>query len=651
MDFMFNFSLSKVSQFTGNVCLRPDCYFYGMIKRLAPWLLCAMLAGCSSRKETNSEKIPMTSHDPHSFAQPDSARMTHLSLDLKVDFKRQVLEGTATCLVDVKPGAPAVLFDTRDLSIASVAVDGQPVRDFQLGDSVEFLGRALRVPVTEGKHAVLIRYSTSPKAAALQWLNPQQTAGKKQPFLFTQSQAILARTWAPVQDSPGIRFTYDATLRVPDGLMAVMSAENPVARSQDGIYRFKMEQAIPAYLLALAVGDFDYHRYDHRCGVYAEPTTMGAAADEFTDLPKMIAAAEQLYGPYAWGRYDLIILPPSFPFGGMENPRVTFATPTIIAGDKSLTTLVAHELAHSWSGNLVTNATWNDFWLNEGFTVYFENRIMEALYGKDFADMQRRLGQDDLLETVNDLGAANPDTRLKLDLKGRDPDDGVSDIAYEKGNNLLLVIEQYTGREKWDRFLNDYFRKHAFSTMTTEAFLEELRAGLFAQDPGGWDSLKIEEWVYRPGLPANMLRIESERFNKVEQVVANWKNGVVPTKEATNGWSAFEWVHFLRSLPDSLSQQDLRYLDDTFGFSRTGNNEILFAWMEYAIRAGYSTVYPALESFLTEVGRRKYVKPLFQALLKTPQGRVEAQKIYAAARPNYHPITQATVDELMAEMK
>lgn len=575
--------------------------------------------------------------------------MTHLSLDLTVDFKRQVLEGTATCSVDVQPGSTSVIFDTRDLHIASVTVDGQPVQDFQLGDSVEYLGQALRVPVTTGKHSVSIRYSTSPQASALQWLSPQQTAGKKYPFLFTQSQAILARTWAPVQDSPGIRFTYDATLHVPDGLMAVMSAENPTARSKDGVYRFKMEQAIPAYLLALAVGDFDYHRYDDRSGVYAEPATLPMAADEFTDLPKMITAAEQLYGPYAWGRYDLIILPPSFPFGGMENPRVTFATPTIIAGDKSLTTLVAHELAHSWSGNLVTNATWNDFWLNEGFTVYFENRIMEALYGKDFADMQRRLGQDDLLETVKDLGASNSDTRLKLDLKGRDPDEGVSDIAYEKGNNLLLVIEQYTGREKWDRFLNDYFRKHAFSTMNTEAFLEELRAGLFANDPNGWDSLKIEAWVYQPGLPANMLHIESERFSKVEKVIADWKGGVAPTTEATNGWSAFEWVHFLRSLPDSLPHDDLRYLDQTFGFSRTGNNEILFSWMEYCIRDRYTAIYPALESFLNEVGRRKYVKPLFQALLQTPEGKIEAKKIYAAARPNYHYITQATVDELMAE--
>lgn len=621
-----------------------------MIYRLALVLYCLLAAGCSQKEKAESEATSMNTRDPHSFANPDTARMTHLSLELKVDFKEKVLSGTATCTIEASTGAKEVVFDTRDLAISSVLVDGKPETRFSLDEPVPFLGRALHVPLEAGKHIVTIAYRTTPDAAALQWLEPQQTAGKKFPFLFTQSQAILARTWAPVQDSPGIRFTYDATLQVPDGLMAVMSAENPTSRSKDGMYHFKMEQAIPAYLLALAVGDFVYQRYDDRSGVYAEPATLPTAAAEFTDLPNMIAAAEKLYGPYAWGRYDLIILPPSFPFGGMENPRVTFATPTIIAGDKSLTTLVAHELAHSWSGNLVTNATWNDFWLNEGFTVYFENRIMESLYGMDFADMQRRLGQDDLLETLKELGATNPDTRLKLDLTGRDPDEGVSDIAYEKGNNLLLVIEQYTGREQWDRFLNDYFRKHAFKTMTTEAFLEELRQGLFAQDQKGWDSLRIEEWIYQPGIPSNMLRIESARFRRVEQVVADWKKGTAPNTAATKGWSAFEWVHFLRSLPDSLRHDDLHYLDQTFGFSQSGNNEILFTWMEYCIRDGYTTIYPALEAFLNEVGRRKYVKPLFQALLKTAEGKAEAKKIYAVTRPNYHFITQATVDEMMKDL-
>ena len=429
-------------------------------------------------------------------------------------------------------------------------------------------------------------------------------------------------------------------------MMAVMSAENPQQRSADGTYHFKMQQPIPAYLLSIAVGDFDFKPLDHRSGVYAEPSLLEKSAYEFADLPKMINAAEKLYGPYAWGRYDLIILPPSFPFGGMENPRITFATPTIIAGDRSLTTLVAHELAHSWSGNLVTNETWNDFWLNEGFTVYFENRIMEELYGKDFADMQRLLGQKDLRETIDEMGPKDPDSRLKLDLAGRDPDDGVTDIAYEKGNNLLMVIEKYIGREKFDRFLNNYFHQHAFKTMNTEKFLAELHDQLFANDEEGWHKLRITEWVYQPGLPENCITIQSTKFEYATALANEWLNGNIPQPQQTKSWSAFEWVNFIQGLP-SLNATQLKELNARYHFSTTGNNEVLFAWMMCCLKNKDNTIYPVLENFLQTVGRRKYVKPLFTELVKTTAGKKEAEKIFDSSKANYHTITRETVVDIL----
>ncbi|RZL11210.1 MAG: aminopeptidase, partial [Hymenobacter sp.] len=424
--------------------------------------------------------------DPHSYASQGALRVCHLRLQLAVDFAQRTLAGTATWLLADTPAslAPAqtaeLIFDTRGLQIEHIslgeAADG-PVAKYHLAAPDPVLGQALRIWVPTGTAAVRITYSTVPEAAALQWLSSTQTAGEH-PFLFTQSQAILARTWLPCQDSPGIRFTYEATVEVlgqeRGQLLALMSAENPQRTAPDGHYQFRMAQPIPAYLMALAVGRLEFAPLSERTGIYAEPATLARATYEFADLEQMVTAAEQLYDPYRWGRYDLLVLPASFPFGGMENPRLTFVTPTILAGDRSLTSLVAHELAHSWSGNLVTNATWNDFWLNEGFTVYFERRIMERLYGSSYAAMLQVLGEADLRETIVELGSASPATHLRLYLAGRDPDEGLNDIAYEKGCLLLLTIEGLIGRAQLDIFIKEYFACFSFQSMDTASFITYL---------------------------------------------------------------------------------------------------------------------------------------------------------------------------------
>ncbi len=589
----------------------------------------------------------MITNDPHSFAKPNDAIVKHLDLNLNVDFEKKILSGSATVDIELKNNSTQIILDTRDLKIDKVVLDDGSEAKFELGSETKYLGQALTVNCKPQTRKLTVYYSTSPEAGALQWLTPSQTAGKKFPFLFTQSQAILARTWVPMQDSPGIRFTYSATVKVPKELMAVMSAENPQQKNTDGVYHFNMPQPIPAYLLALAVGDLVFKSFDKRTGVYAEPVTIDKAVYEFVDLPKMVDAAEKLYGPYAWRQYDLIVLPPSFPFGGMENPRLTFATPTILAGDRSLTSLVAHELAHSWSGNLVTNATWNDFWMNEGFTVYFENRIMEALYGKDFADMQRILGQEGVKGTMTELGDTNADTHLKLNLDGRDPDDGVTDVAYEKGNNLLLVIEREVGREKFDAFLKKYFAEHAFKTITTEQFLEYYKTNLIKDDSAEAKRIDIEKWIYGPGLPDNYVHISSSRFAEVDKQVEEWKKGAAPSKLSAKNFTTNEWLRFLNTLPDSMSIAQMKELDDAFHFTNTGNSEILFAWFEHVIPSKYEVAYSSLENFLTNVGRRKFVKPLYSAMIKTVEGKEMAKKIYAKARPNYHSVTANTIDEIL----
>lgn len=583
-----------------------------------------------------------TNKDIHSFAKPDEAQMTDLALDIKVDFEKKTIGGKAAISFENKKAAKQLFLDTKELKISKVTLGKEEKETkFQLSKEQAIKGSALAIDIQADTKLVNIYYETSPSAGALQWLSPAQTAGKQKPFLFTQSQAILARTWVPCQDSPGIRFTYSAKVQVPSDLLAVMSAENPLKRNQSGIYEFKMPQAIPAYLLALAVGDIEFSPLSENTGVYAEPSMLSKCANEFKDLPKMLAAAEKLYGKYAWGRYDVIVLPPSFPFGGMENPRLTFATPTIIAGDRSLVSLIAHELAHSWSGNLVTNDTWNDFWLNEGFTVYFERRIMEAIEDSTYAEMLAELGYQDLQNTLKDLKDKPQDTRLKLNLIDRDPDEGVSDIAYEKGFFFLRMIEEAIGREKMDNFLQKYFSENAFKTMDTERFLAYLQKELpeTAQ-------LNLKEWIYEPGLPKNCLKPNSTRFGEVGSAMNGYRK-TMQTRYFEEKWTSHEKLYFLRALAPFSSEAYLEDLDKAFKLSDSGNAEILAQWFQMAVKDNYEKAYPAMEKFLLSVGRRKFLVPIYTAMLKNEKTKALAKSIYQKARPNYHFVATNTLDAMM----
>ena len=589
--------------------------------------------------------------DMHSFARPEEARVTHVALDLRADFATRTLSGRSTLTLERAADADALFLDTRDLTVESVTDSGGRTLEFSLGESDPILGSPLRVQLPEGVTEVVVFYRTSPDAAALQWLTPEQTAGKRHPYLYSQGQAILTRTWIPTQDSPGIRQTYSARIVVPKPLRAVMSAEQ---LTPDGVevaegrrFEFRLTQAIPPYLIALAVGDIAFRAEGPRTGVFTEPAALEDAAKEFVDLERMVTVAESLLGPYRWGRYDLLVLPPSFPFGGMENPRLTFATPTIIAGDRSLVSLVAHELAHSWSGNLVTNATWSDFWLNEGFTTYVESRIMEALYGKRIAEMLLVLERRDLQDEITRLGGPTaPDTILRVNLEGRNPDDGMTEIPYSKGAALLRLLEWTFGRDAFDAYLRSYFERHAFQSITTDAFLADVRANLIRNDKDAEAKLRLDEWVDKPGLPDNAPVPRSEALDVVEkQAQAFTAGGRASTIQVAN-WTTQEWQHFLDVLPATLSRAQLEDLDRTFRLSERRNSEILFSWLRIAIRQKYEPAFPSLERFLTSQGRRKFLRPLYEDLVKTEWGKPMAQRIYAKARPLYHSVSTATLDPI-----
>ncbi|MFA0961825.1 M1 family metallopeptidase [Roseivirga sp. BDSF3-8] len=629
------------------------------LRNIATLLAAATLimAGCAESETGQQSETPenndmMLTKDPHTFARPEEAVMKHLDLNLTVDFASKSLSGIAGIEISRTEDAKQLILDTKGLSINEVleGKTGEESLKYSLGEKNDYMGQALVIELNDDTDYVRVDYSTSPEAEALQWLEPVQTAGD-QPFLFTQSQAILARSWIPLQDSPGIRFTYSANVQVPENLLALMSAENPTEKSADGTYNFKMKQPIPAYLMALSVGDLVFEPLGEKTGVYAEPATIEKAAYEFAELDEMLEAAESLYGSYRWDRYDLLVLPPSFPFGGMENPRLTFVTPTILAGDRSLTSLVAHELAHSWSGNLVTNATWNDFWLNEGFTVYFENRIMEEVFGRDYSEMLATLAQKDLKGEVKKMIADGngADTKLKLDLEGRNPDDGVTSIAYDKGYFFLRYLEETVGRKEFDAFLTEYFNSNAFSTMTTEGFLAYLSENLYEANGLEPDTAVFNAWIYREGLPASMPEVESTRFAQVDEALTAWQNGTPASELDTANWSSHEWLHFVRELPDDLDTTKLEELDEAFGFTSTGNSEVLTAWLVLTIKNDYTSAYNRLEEFLINTGRRKFLVPIYGAMLETQKGKEMAKEIYRKARPNYHFVSTNTLDKMIME--
>jgi leukotriene A-4 hydrolase/aminopeptidase len=585
--------------------------------------------------------------DFHSCARPAEARIRHLELDLNLHFDKKIASGSASYRIEKTKNATALWLDTRNLLIESVLLNEREPTTFQLESEHPFTGQPLRIEIKPNTETVTVNYSTTPESAAMQWLDPEQTLGKKHPFLFTQGQAILSRSWIPIQDSPGIRFTWNANIHAPEAYMVVMSGKNPTEKSDDGSYQFRMDLPVPAYLIALAAGNISFKALSDRTGVYAEPEMLERAAYELVDMEKMLQTASSLYGPYQWGRYDVIVLPPSFPFGGMENPRLTFATPTIISGDRSLTSLIAHELAHSWSGNLVTNSTWDDFWLNEGFTVYFERRIMEALYGKEYSDMLEVLGYQDLQNTLIELGSDSKDTHLKLDLKGRDPDDGMTDIAYEKGFFFLKSIEKKVGRERMDLFLKKYFINFGFKGCDTEQFEKYLLAFF---GPEKEATLKAKEWIYQPGLPSDCPIPQSQRFHKVDELRSNWEAGKYPVRKLSNqNWSTHEWLHFLRKLSMQVSNSQLEELDEQLGLSESGNSELQFAWFEITIAHNYAQADKALSDFLLKVGRRKFVLPLYKSMLGSSRLQLQARTLYRQARPGYHFVTQQSVDELMGK--
>jgi len=595
--------------------------------------------------------------DYHSFANIEQFRVTRLELDLHVDMTNKELDGVVGLQVKrLDPHATELVLDTRDLSVLAVSEKAQGVlgataegqttwvsRPFHFEKRDPILGSALVIelpPSNRPSEFIKIEYETSPTAPALQWLTAAETRHK--PFLYTLSTPIGARSWIPLQDTPQVRVTYKAVVHTTSDLNAVMSAKNDPKTKRTGEYSFASPEAIPSHLIALAVGDLAFKETGPRTGVYAQKALVKAAAVEFADTESMIAAGEKLLGPYRWGRYDLLVMPPSFPLGGASNPQLAFLSPTVMAGDKSLVSIVARELAQSWSGNLITGATWRDLWLNEGFTAYLESRIVGAVYGERRETMERVLGLASLRRTLQSLPPQ--DQALAIDLRGRDPADGYSEIPYEKGRLFLATLDARFGREPFDTFLRGYFEHFALKSITTEAFQQYLQENLLDRHPGIFSREQVSAWIAGPGIPADAVLPVTDAFDAVDETRRSWLAGAGTAKKLnTRDWAAPQWVHFLDSLPASMTRAQMDDLDQAFDFTRSANAEIGRSWFVIVIRNQYQPAYARLESYLTTIGRTRLIMPLYEELMKSPAGRVQAKRVFALARPGYHGQTVAAV--------
>ncbi|RYD54897.1 MAG: M1 family peptidase [Sphingomonadales bacterium] len=587
--------------------------------------------------------------DVWTHARPEIARVTNVALDLRVDFGSQTLSGSAVLDVLAAPGAEEIILDVDNIDIQRISEVQGANLPYTVGPRDAELGSALTVQLLSTTKRIRITYSTRPSASALQWLAPELTAGKAKPYLFSQGQPINNRSWIPTQDSPGIRQTWSATLVVPDGMVAVMSGDRlsgdkGTQRANGGtVYQFKMNRPVPPYLIALAVGDLAFKATGPRSGVWTEPSMLDAAAHEVADVEKMIDAAQALYGPYRWGRYDMLVLPPSFPYGGMENPTLTFLTPTIITGDRSNTDVVAHELAHSWSGNLVTNATWSDSWLNEGFTTYFENRIMEAVYGKTRAALYADLDWDGLQKDLKEAGNG-PTTRLH-----GEPGATAGQLDYFKGATMLRTIEQAVGRKRFDAYLRSYFDRHAFQPQTSAGFLTDLRKRLIKGDKALEAKLQLDRWVYQPGLPTNAVHVKSAILAKVDAQLAAVKAGGPVSAVTTTGWSTQQWLRFLNGLPRQQTPARLKELDVTLGLSSSTNAYVRSAWAELAIANRYEPALPSIEAFVNSVGRGLLIRPVYQGLIAQGDwGKPIAARFFEKAKTTYHPYVRGQVEKMLA---
>ncbi|XP_066490275.1 leukotriene A-4 hydrolase [Tiliqua scincoides] len=602
----------------------------------------------------------MAGLDPTSLSSPDDCRTHHLYLRCRVDFERRSLRGTVALTVRAERDLlRCLVLDTKDLTIHNVTADRQEAK-FTLGERQSYKGSPLEITLPfelrKGQDAIIeISFETSPRSSALQWFSPEQTSGKRHPFLFSQCQANHCRSLLPCQDTPSVKLTYYAEISVPSELVALMSAnrDGDLPDPEDctrKIYRFYQNVPIPSYLIALVVGALVSRELGPRSLVWAEEELVEKSAYEFAQTEAMLKIAEDLAGPYVWGQYDLLVLPPSFPYGGMENPCLTFVTPTLLAGDRSLSSVIAHEISHSWTGNLVTNKTWEHFWLNEGHTVYLERRIGGRLFGEQFRHFQALGGWRELQNSINTFGSTNPLTHLIPSLKDVDPDVAYSSVPYEKGFALLFYLEQLLGGpDVFIEFLKAYIQQFAYKSIVTEDWKNFLYS-YFTYKTDILDTVDWNAWFNTPGMPPVKPTYDMTLANACIDLSQRWIKATENDLGSFNSadlkdFSSHQVIEFLALLllADPLPVSHVRKMREAYNFNAFNNSEIRFRWLRLCLQAEWEDAIPLALQMATKQGRLKFTRPLFKDLYKFEKSRDQAVAAFHQHQASMHPVTAMLV--------
>lgn len=597
--------------------------------------------------------------DPSTFSNYYEFKVNETVLNFDIDFSKKKVSGDVTFdLISKNSDLKEIWLDTSYLIIHSITINDQPTKS-TLNERTEPLGSRLNITLPSSTSNITLRilFETTSKCTALQFLEKEATDGKSAPYLFSQCQAIHARSLFPCFDTPSIKSPYKMSVKSP--YPSLMSGREVSSETTD-IYKFNQPIPIPSYLISLASGDITLKPIGPRSSVFCESINVDKCKYEFeNDMENFIVTAESLVFSYEWDKYNALVLPLSFPYGGMENPNITFVTPTLISGDRENVDVLAHELSHSWSGNLVTNCSWEHFWINEGWTVYLERRIQGQLHGQKVRDFSGIIGWIDLENSITSMGkSADKFSTLVQNLaNGVDPDDSFSSVPYEKGYNLLYHIENTVGIEQFNKFIPYYFNNFKYKSLDTYQFLDCLY-DFFKSQKHQLDTIDWETWLFKPGMPPQKPNFDTSLVNECYNLADKWFNAIINNEsldqfEANDisNFSANQSVVFLDTLSSFNKADDfhwsnhknaLKELSDKYStYSNSKNCEVIFRWFILQVGGHNPNFYDQLGDWLGTVGRMKFVRPGY--LILNDVDHDKAVSYFEKFELSYHPICKSLV--------
>ena len=613
------------------------------VHKISFFLILIILISKTNQKELNT------------FSNYDIIFQTNINVHFIVDFDNKKVDGEVTISFKALEDGEVIILDTKSLLIKSVKDNTGNELDFKLDNyyRLESHGVPLKIYKEYSKDDtfdITIEYSTTKDCMAIDWLEPEQTSGGKYPFMYSQCQSILCREMLPIQDTPAVKMPVQISITVPEeliGLAAGLFVEE-INNGNNKTFIYALDIPIPSYLIAIAAGDIGSQNVSERCTIYAEKTVVEKAAWEFSDTEKFLKIAENYIGEYVWEQYNILVLPPSFPFGGMENPTLTFLTPSLIAGDKSLVSVVAHEISHSWTGNLVTNENWPDFWLNEGFTMFIERKILSSHKDKDMAKLDAMVGLSNLKADIIAFGESKSFSSLEPNLLGRNPDDAFNKVPYEKGFNLLYYLENKVNNDDiFQKFMRSYidkFKKGVVKYMDFRTFFETFIKNNVKDWEKILNDIDWDTWVFAPGFPPVENDFSNKYADEVDQAVKDFYENKLGDDfvKKFKDWFTLLKQNFLNKIKESdieLSETQLEFLNEKLELIQGKYNvEVSCSYYLTVLYHGtLSTKFEeSLVDFLGKHGRINYIRPLFSALAR--RNKELAIKTLDKYRNFYHSI-------------